>query len=1107
MKNLIILGIGLLISYCVESQTLYFTGAVNSTWSTTGNWSTSSGGTSSGTVPGSTTPVIFDNNSPKCHITGAISIKNITMSSNFADTLFVDDSLVVTLSDTFKQLGGTFNSKNAKMTLTKGFYNTGGIFNASSKTLTIGGCIYNSGGTFNHNSGLITLNSTTNVNSDLTCYNVTFSIIASGTTTTTISSGKKLIIEGNMREELNSTSGTLTVNGPGSIEVRKNLYQAALNSNATTAGDIVIKMNGTTNQNIYGNNNNVSGKAYLPAIIVDKSSDTLFLNDSIGLMYGMNVTTGIVNPLKYNSCVWLGSTQTYSSNVTYNNVIFYLIYAASHTVTVNSGKIVTIKGSMRELFNASGTVAMTINGPGKIQLEGDLYQSPANGTNTSAGNIVIEMKGSNKQHIYGNNSYSNGRTYLPAIEVNKTGDTLLLNDTIGLMYGMNVTAGTVNTTKYNSCVFLSGSHIYSTDVTYNNVVFFIPSLVGSSFSTSINSGKTLTVLGSMREIMANTSTVIITINGPGTLALKGDLYQAVPNATTTTAGNVVYTFNGTGNQNLFGNNNLSATTCYLKKVEINKSSGTLFLRDGITSSGGMDLISGTVDATTYNSTFQLTSSYVFTNSITLNHFIINSKTTSSISVSINSGKVITVLGNMSFILNVVNASCNYTLNGPGRVDLYGNLTAPPTGHASSNGGGNALIKLIGTINQYITGNTTEGMGRFPSILVDKPSGKIYLDNRISMAGSFEVYDDTGSTTDTTFVLMYGTGNLSSGINLDIYGVKIKQTGVLLTGDLQLRGGINLSTFSLNLNSNTLYLKSNSTSAINYSTGGGIISETSNFTSNLKWQISNVSTTNYIIPFRTSGGSAALTIELRVDTTGVIDTNATEQYFRLSTYPTASNNTPNLPTIDSLTDSNGINNYKYVIDRYWAAEIYGFTTPPACNNKILYRTAEMATPNTITESNLRAQLLDGFQFSSPEGTLNTSAKTIDFSNHRKGGIFVILVDKSKPVQLYIKPTQVYAVLYKNYNSTYYEMSNTIMFKYDEKYNDNILNYKIYNWKREVVIGSESPAPIIITPVTSHSEGDNYHILNIGNNLTNNQIYFLEITNEKGEVYKMKFRYKI
>lgn len=103
----------------------------------------------------------------------------------------------------------------------------------------------------------------------------------------------------------------------------------------------------------------------------------------------------------------------------------------------------------------------------------------------------------------------------------------------------------------------------------------------------------------------------------------------------------------------------------------------------------------------------------------------------------------------------------------------------------------------------------------------------------------------------------------------------------------------------------------------------------------------------------------------------------------------------------------------------------------------------------------------------------------------------------------RTTSYYADVIKEMDGSCYYMSNNIRIKYREKYNDNTLNYKVYNWKREPVLSF--PGGNGNAPLTSNATGINYLVIPVGNKLLPEDVYTLEVKDAKNEVYKMRFKY--
>jgi hypothetical protein len=101
---------------------------------------------------------------------------------------------------------------------------------------------------------------------------------------------------------------------------------------------------------------------------------------------------------------------------------------------------------------------------------------------------------------------------------------------------------------------------------------------------------------------------------------------------------------------------------------------------------------------------------------------------------------------------------------------------------------------------------------------------------------------------------------------------------------------------------------------------------------------------------------------------------------------------------------------------------------------------------------------------------------------------------------------YAELEKELDASVYTMTNSIKFRYKEKYNDDVLNYVIYDWKRTPLFSDlQGQGQTKINVQTTNYNGTNFHKIPISTGLRLDEVYTLEVTNDKGEVYKMKFKY--
>jgi len=236
---------------------------------------------------------------------------------------------------------------------------------------------------------------------------------------------------------------------------------------------------------------------------------------------------------------------------------------------------------------------------------------------------------------------------------------------------------------------------------------------------------------------------------------------------------------------------------------------------------------------------------------------------------------------------------------------------------------------------------------------------------------------------------------------------------------------------LNLKDAKITLKNNVVLVINQpnpngivaTTNGGIVSEGD--LNRVAWKINN-STGTYTIPFWKEG---------RIDFVYTIKTAGSSPGTLIaSTRGTGADNTP-LPTVAPAVEDlniNGTNGSYYVVDRYWILRKDGWTTEPSATLTFTYRdNAEIASPNTITESNLSAQLWGQDPYA-PPGTyswvpdafdvfqgFSTALGTADSANNRvtnvvppagyQGGFYTwILVDKAHPLPVTLLYFKVYCV---------------------------------------------------------------------------------------------------
>ncbi|MGZ5253177.1 MAG: T9SS type A sorting domain-containing protein [Flavitalea sp.] len=155
------------------------------------------------------------------------------------------------------------------------------------------------------------------------------------------------------------------------------------------------------------------------------------------------------------------------------------------------------------------------------------------------------------------------------------------------------------------------------------------------------------------------------------------------------------------------------------------------------------------------------------------------------------------------------------------------------------------------------------------------------------------------------------------------------------------------------------------------TGGYIVSEGEN--NSIKWVIGSHSG-SYIVPWG-NNTSGYLPVSF---TTSSATGNGN---FIFSTYPTAWQNSLELPTGVTNLSRNGSDNSAYVLDRFWKIRAEDYIAKPAISNLIFtFADIEHTEPdNTINEISLVAQEWNDNSLSwediPPSGTVNTSTNTV------------------------------------------------------------------------------------------------------------------------------------
>ncbi|MBN4077519.1 T9SS type A sorting domain-containing protein [bacterium AH-315-C20] len=162
----------------------------------------------------------------------------------------------------------------------------------------------------------------------------------------------------------------------------------------------------------------------------------------------------------------------------------------------------------------------------------------------------------------------------------------------------------------------------------------------------------------------------------------------------------------------------------------------------------------------------------------------------------------------------------------------------------------------------------------------------------------------------------------------------------------------------------LYIMNTSTGGINWSSGSGayLISEKTDVTGTLSWDI-NSSSGTHIVPFgNTSGVEIPLYLTRTAGDCGIITS---------ATYPTPDDNTPYPPTVTSVQNATGADNSPNTVNRFWQISKTGAGTTTV---RFYYADADVPTNG---EADLQPQRWSGSQWethasSSPGGFSNSPA---------------------------------------------------------------------------------------------------------------------------------------
>jgi fibronectin-binding autotransporter adhesin len=494
------------------------------------------------------------------------------------------------------------------------------------------------------------------------------------------------------------------------------------------------------------------------------SGGTFTSTSNVLTVSGGNFTISGAPTFNHNSGTLLmtkGTTGSYSlipGSVQYYNVSI-TGYAVSYDL---GGGTMTVNGtlSLGDTYSGSGQV-----NNGTFAAKGDVTFSNFG----KHGSALLQLAGNADQTLT-----SVAGALIPNVEINSTGGTVFLSGTL-MIYNANYTqtAGTVSAGT-STLLLESNTGLTRTlipgNVDYNNVTFR-----GYALTTAIT--------GTMKVYGTLTLSDTYASGGGG---MSGGTVQAFGNIVTASygkAGTTVVQVAGSTNQSITGIANAKFPNFEIASTGgIATFNGTLLFNNGFTYTSGVADFSGTTAI--FAATQTLSPGTVNFNHVTFS----GNNTSQTISGSIN------VLGTTT----IADSSGTMGSLNTGTIMAYGDVSA------SSNGkGGSALVKVVGSGNQTVTGISA---ARIPPLEIASTGGNVTLSGTLRLGSNFT----------------YTTGNLDPGTAM----IMPTATSTLTLGpfsyyDLYFAG----NNASISLNSGTVSVTNSVTLGDTSSSAGGLNSGT------------------------------------------------------------------------------------------------------------------------------------------------------------------------------------------------------------------------------------------------------------------------------------------
>jgi hypothetical protein len=612
-------------------QTRYWVGngAGSLSFNSTTNWSTTSGGTSGASVPGSNDTAIFDGANgfnADCSFSSTVTLTTLNITGYSGS---ITQGAILNVTGTLTVSSGTFTGATQAINL-GGFIQNGGTFTTTSGTLKVTGDADFAAGTFNANDGLVNfhigasgpavtitgspiLNNISFSSNGYVFFHTVVNDLVANNITIDLSNNCniQLYVVGSLRAKGNlawsGSIGSHQLTG-ATIFVEKNILLNTLQANVThPVNPATIEICGAGNQDLASTV--PAGFNVLPKVRINKASGNLILSGVITVS-GPTWTNTMGNIAPGTSTIYFyqpsgGALITVSGNQTLGNVSVLLDYSYSGltvvnnltvdnlTLNANTGVKIVLTGTVtvNNLLTLTGSGSNIVMNGGTIYAKGDIDLSASSSTLDALNTSTIEISGTGAQKFTGTSTL--GQCVLPNVVINKPSGTLTLYNKITLQGNWTYIQGDVDASSNLSTVFFtqfSNSSIPTIDAQGTSTTMAFHHLrMSNPYPASVLIAGALDVDGDLR-IAAGTT---LSNAASHSIKIAGDLI----NAGTMTTNNATVTFDGTADQNV------TANSAIINTLVTNKASGNITLLSPIAVKAGGTLVltNGKIITTSANS--------------------------------------------------------------------------------------------------------------------------------------------------------------------------------------------------------------------------------------------------------------------------------------------------------------------------------------------------------------------------------------------------------------------------------------------------------------------------------------------------------------------------